>query len=83
MPALAHGGEHAEDCMSRMEILANVELEGSCERSGIESQRMRRSVDDEPEDTAAQTLEDNMTEPADVDVESLDALLVGRLVKVA
>ena len=68
--------------MSRIEILLSDDPEGNCDRSGMESQRMRRSVDDDPEDTAAHTLEANMTEPAAVDVESLEALLVGRAVNV-
>ena len=82
MPAPEHGGEHAADCMSRIEMLLSDEPEGSCERSAMESQRMRRSVDEDPAETAAQTLDDIMTEPAAVEVESREALLVGRFVKV-
>ena len=65
-----------------IEMLLSDEPEGSCKRSGMESQRMRRSVDEDPAETAAQTLEDSMTEPAAVEVESREALLVGRFVKV-
>jgi hypothetical protein len=83
IPALEHGGEHAEDWMSSNAILDNSDPEGSCDRSGAESHRMRRSVDDAPEETATHTLDASMTEPAEVDVESLDALFVGKAVNVA
>ena len=48
----------------------------------MDSQRMRRSVDPDPAATAAHTLDDRMTDPAAVEVESLDALFVGSAVNV-
>lgn len=83
IPAPEHGGEQAEDWMSRSDMLLRDTPAGSCERSGAESQRMRRSADPDPDETAAHMLEDSMTEPADVDVESRELLLVGRLVNTA
>lgn len=82
MPAPAQGGEHAEDWRSRSEMLLSDDVDGSWDMSGMESHRIRRSVEAEPAATAAQTLDESMTDPADVEEESLDALLVGRLVKV-
>ena len=64
-------------------MLFNVEPEGSCERSGTESHRMRRSAEPDPDETAAHILEESMTDPAAVDVESRELLLVGRLVNTA
>lgn len=83
IPAPEHGGEHADDWMSRREMLLSEVSDGSCDKSGIGSQRMRRSVEPDPEATAAHTLDDNMTDPAAVELESLEALLVGSAVKVA
>ncbi|PSR73303.1 hypothetical protein PHLCEN_2v10831 [Hermanssonia centrifuga] len=77
IPAPAHGGEHADDCISRIEILLSDEPEGNCDKSGIESQRIRRSVEDGPDATAAHMLSETINDPADVEVESLEALFVG------
>lgn len=63
-PEPAHGGEHADDWMS-----SNWEMEdapeGSCETSGTLSQKMILSFE-EPEDIAAQTLDDNASDPAEI-----------------
>ena len=65
-----------------MDRLLSDEPEGSCETSGIEFHRIKRSEDDDPADTAAQTFEERTTEPAAVDVEAREALFVGSAVKV-
>lgn len=83
MPAPAHGGEHAADCMSRRAMLFNEEPEGSCNKSAIESQRIKRSVEEGPDATAAQMFCASMTEAAAVLVESREALEVGRALKTA
>ena len=82
IPAPEQGGEHAEDWTSRIEMLLSAAPAGSWERSDTESQRIRRSPDEGPEETAAQTLEEIITELAAVDVESRVALLEGRAVNV-
>ena len=41
---------------------------GSWETSGIESQRTIRSLDEPPEETAVQTFDDSIREPAENDV---------------
>ncbi|KAF7794732.1 hypothetical protein EIP86_005870 [Pleurotus ostreatoroseus] len=82
MPAPAHGGEHAADWISRIDKLLSDAPEGSCATSGMEFHKIRRSEDDDPADTAAQTFEDRTTEPAAVDVEAREALFVGSAVNV-
>ena len=82
MPAPEHGGEHADDCISRMERLLRDEPDGSCETSGMEFQRIRRSLEVGPDETAAHTLEESMSEPAAVDVESREAFVEGSALNV-
>ena len=81
-PAPAQGGEHAEDWMSRMDMLLSEEPAGSCDKSATESQMIRRSPDEGPEETAAQTFDEIISELAVDDVESRVALLDGRAEKV-
>ncbi len=64
-------------------MLFKGEPEGSCERSGIESHRTRRSEEEGPEDTAAHMLDARITELAGVLVESRVAFEVGSAVKTA
>ena len=82
MPAPEHGGEHADDCMSTIDKLLRGRSDGSWVKSAIESQRIRRSLEDGPDETAAHTLEDIMTDPAAVEVESREALFDGSAVNV-
>ena len=80
IPAPEHGGEQAADWISRTESeLDSCEI---CARSGMESQRITRSVDDELEATAAQMLEATMIEPAENVDELIEALVSGSGVNV-
>jgi hypothetical protein len=79
-PEPAHGGEHVEDSMSRRESEPAL-VEGSCEMSGTESQRMTRLLD--PALTAAQTLEEMAREPADKGCEAFVAGVAGSGAKAA
>jgi hypothetical protein len=72
-----HGGEHEADSRSRSESEEPVP-EGSWATSGIESQRMTRSFDEEEVDTATQTFEANARDPAESGVED-DELPAGEL----
>ena len=65
-----------------MDRLLSDAPDGSSETSGMEFHRIRRSADDDPADTAAQTFEERTTEPAAVEVEAREALFVGSAVNV-
>ena len=62
-PAPAHGGEHADDWMSRSSEMEDA-LDGSCDTSGTLSQNITRLFE-EPEENAAQTLDERAREPAE------------------
>lgn len=81
IPAPEHGGEHAADCISRMESDEESAFD-TCARSGMESQRMTRWVEDELEETAAQTFDANMIEPAENVDELIEAFVSGSGVNV-
>ena len=51
----------------RDDLMEDVPV-GSWETSGIESQRTIRSLDEPPEETAVQTFDDSIREPAENDV---------------
>lgn len=63
-------------------MLLKEDPDGSCDKSGIESQRMRRSLEEGPDDTAAHTFDAITSELAAVDVESREAFVDGRAVNV-
>ncbi|EED78376.1 predicted protein [Postia placenta Mad-698-R] len=84
-PAPAHGGEHAEDCISSSARGLFSVLDGSCDTSGTESQKMTRSFEEEPANDA-HMLDARAKEPAELCV-CLELFaeepLVGNAVKVA
>lgn len=82
MPAPEHGGEQADDWMSSRDTPLIAKPDGNCDKSAIESHRMSRSLDEEPDATATQTLDDRTRDPAAVVVESREALLEGSAVNV-
>ena len=65
-PEPEQGGEQAEDWMSSRAESPDA-LEGSCDTSGTLFQKMTLSLDD-PVEMAAQTFEDNASEPGDNEV---------------
>lgn len=84
-PAPAHGGEHAEDCISSSARGLFSVLDGSCDTSGTESQKMTRSLEEEPANDA-HMLDARAKEPAELCVcleLFAEVPLVGNAVKVA
>lgn len=73
VPAPAHGGEHAADCISRREKAPAEDVVGSCEMSGMESQRMSLELVD-PEVTAAQVFDAIARESAESGVDVFEPL---------